>query len=56
MSRGYKHIKAYEKEILKLKEQGATKREIEERFGFTKEQVHNFITRYNNDQRRIAAE
>ncbi len=55
MSRGYKHIKAYEKEILKLKEQGATKREIGERFGFTKEQVHNFISRYNVNQRKLAA-
>ena len=54
MSRGYSHIKEYEKEILKLKEQGFTKREIGEKFGFSKEQIHGFITRHNKDQRKIA--
>lgn len=55
MSRSYRHIKKYEKEILELKEQGLTKREIGERFGFSYEQVHNFISRYNQNQRKIAA-
>ena len=39
MPREYRHIKQYEKEIIKLWEQGVTLREIAERFGFTKEQV-----------------
>ena len=43
MSRSYRHIKEYEAEILKLRKQGYTKREIGEKFGFTKEQIHNFI-------------
>ena len=55
MPRSYRHIKGYEKEILELKSQGKTKREIGEKLGFTKKQIHNFITRYNESQRRKAA-
>ena len=55
MAREYRHIKAYEKEILELKEQGHTLREIGERFGLSYEQVHNFISRHNEQQRKIAA-
>lgn len=55
MPRGYRHIKEYEKEILELKEQGKTLREIGERLGFSLKQVHNFISRYNEQQRKIAA-
>ena len=55
MPRGYRHIKEYEKEILELKEQGKTLREIGERLGFSRKQVHDFITRYNEQQRKIAA-
>ena len=39
MPRSYRHIKEYELEILELKKQGYTKREIGEKFGFTYEQV-----------------
>ena len=55
MPREYKHIQEYEKEILELKNQGRTLREIGDRLGFTYEQVHNFITRYNTNQRKLAA-
>ena len=55
MPRGYRHIKEYEKEILALREQGKTQREIGERLGFSRKQVHNFITRYNEQQRKAAA-
>ena len=55
MPREYHHIQNYEKEILQLKSQGYTLRAIGEKFGFTYEQVHNFITRYNAKQRKIAA-
>ena len=55
MPREYRHIKAYEKEILELKEQGHTLREIGQRFGLSYEQVHNFISRRNERQRKIAA-
>lgn len=52
MPRGYRHIKEYEKEILELKEQGKTLREIGERPGFIRKQVHDFISRYNEQQRK----
>ena len=55
MARSYRHIQQYEKQILEMKESGLTKREIGKRLGFTKEQIHNFITRYNEKQRKIAA-
>ena len=55
MARSYRHIKEYEKEILRLKSEGWTKREIGEKYGFTYAQVHNFISRYNEKQRKIAA-
>ena len=54
MSREYRHIKEYEKEILELKEQGITKREIGAKLGFSLEQVHNFISRRNERQRKLA--
>ena len=55
MPRSYQHISKYEKEILKLKSQGLTRKEIGAKLGFTKEQVHNFITRYNEKQRKLKA-
>ena len=55
MPRSYQHIKEYEKEILSLKEEGYTKREIGEKLGFSYEQVHNFISRHNSRQRKLAA-
>lgn len=54
MPRSYRHIKEYEKEILELKSQGLTKREIGNKLGFSFKQIHNFITRYNANQRKIA--
>ena len=45
MPREYRHIKEYEKEILELREQGLTKREIGERFGFSKEQIKCLLKR-----------
>ena len=55
MPRGYRHIQEYEKEILELRAQGKTGREIHEKFGFSKKQYDNFITRYNRRQDKIAA-
>ncbi len=55
MARSYRHIREYEKEILELKAKGLTKKEIGIELGFTKEQIHNFISRYNTKQRKIAA-
>ena len=55
MPRGYRHIQNYEKEILELRAQGKTGREIQEKFGFSKKQYENFITNYNRRQEKIAA-
>ncbi len=40
MPRSYRHISNYEKEILELKAQGLTRKEIGAKLGFTKEQMH----------------
>ena len=55
MPRSYQHISNFEKEILELKAQGLTRKEIGAKFGFTEKQVHNFITRYNEKQRKMKA-
>ena len=55
MPRGYKHILDYEEEILELKAQGKTRKEIGEKFGFSRKQIENFITRHNRRQDKIAA-
>ena len=55
MPREYRHIEEYEKEIIELWNQGITLREIAERFGFTHKQVQEFKTRYNRNQRKLAA-
>lgn len=55
MSTKYGHIKQYEKEILELKNQGLTQREIAEKLCFSKEQIKEFFHRYNRNQRKLAA-
>ena len=55
MPRSYRHIKDYEEEILKLREEGKSKREICEKYGFTIKQLTDFITRYNRSQRKLSA-
>ena len=55
MPRSYRHMQDYEKEITELREQGLTGRQIQEKFGFSKKQYKNFITRYNRRQDKIAA-
>ena len=52
MPRSYQHISNYEKEILELKAQGLTLREIGAKLDFTEKQVKNFIYRYNEKQRK----
>ena len=44
MARVYRHIKEYEGEILRLKAEGKTKREIGEQLGFTKIQNYMFTS------------
>ena len=55
MSREYRHIEQYAEEILWLKAEGKTRAEIGAKLGFSKEQIHNFISRHNNKQRKLAA-
>ena len=55
MSRQYRHIEEYADEILRLKAEGKTRAEIGAKLGFSKEQIHGFISRHNNKQRKIAA-
>ena len=54
MPRKYRHIQQYEAELLRLKEQGLSVREIGERYGLSYEQTHDFFKRYNRKQRKIA--
>ena len=55
MPRSYQHISDYEKEILELKSQGMTLREIGEKFGFEYKEMRDFKTRYNKNQKKLAA-
>ena len=55
MPREYRHIGEYEKEIIELRKKGCTAREICEKFGFKKKQYENFITRYNQKQKKLEA-
>ena len=55
MPRRYRHIKEYEKEILELRAQGKTRREICEKYGFSMKQYENFLNRYNTNQRKLEA-
>ena len=55
MPRGYRHMKEYEKEIIELRAQGKTRREISEKLGVSIKQIEGFITRYNRRQEKLAA-
>ena len=55
MPREYRHIEEYEKEIIRLWEEGKTLREISECLGFSYKQIRNFKTRYNEKQRKLSA-
>ena len=55
MPREYRHIEGYEREIIRLWEEGKTLRQIGEMLGFSYKQMRDFKTRYNQKQRKIAA-
>lgn len=55
MPRRYRHIKEFEIEILKLKEDGLTHQQIGDKLGFTKEQIKEFFKRYHKKQKKIEA-
>ena len=46
MPREYRHIQEFEIEIILLKEQWSTNREVAEKLGFSLKQVKNLINRY----------
>ena len=53
--RKFTHIEKFESEILRMREEGQTRREIAEHLGLTKEQIKGWINRYNRKQRKLAA-
>ncbi len=55
MAREYRHIKMYEKEILELRVQGLSQRQIGEQLGLTYKQIKDFFRRYNRNQRKISS-
>lgn len=55
MPREYRHIKQYEKEIFKLREDGLTYREIGERLGIEQIKIKKFFERYRINQKKIEA-
>ena len=55
MTRSYEHISKYEKQINEMRAYGKSVREISEELGFSIKQIRNFITRYNQKQKRIEA-
>ena len=55
MQRKYRHIKDFEKELIEYIEQGHTLRETGEKYGFTYKEMRDFKTRYNKNQRKLAA-
>ena len=54
MPREYRHIQEYEKEILKLREQGNSYREIGEKFGLSKEQIKGFLKSKRRQEERLS--
>lgn len=48
--RKWTNIKAKETEIKKMREEGRTRQEIADRLGLEKEQIKNWINRYNREQ------
>ena len=55
MPNSYRNIRQYEREILELKSQGLTRKEIGKKLGLTAEQIHEFTKRYNRKQRKLSA-
>ena len=55
MPQKYRHIKRFEKELIEYLEKGHTLREAGEKYGFTYKEMRDFKTRYNKNQRKIAA-
>lgn len=55
MPREYKRIIQHEKELIEMKAQGLTHREIGEKLRYSKSQIKEFFCAYNEEQRKLAA-
>ena len=55
MSRKYVKINEHGKEIIELKREGKTSREIAQKFGVDRECIRNWVFRFNRQQRKLAA-
>ena len=55
MSRKYVKIDEHGKQILEMKAQGKTSREIAQMLGIDRECVRNWVFRYNRQQRKMEA-
>lgn len=53
--RKWTNIKAIEPKIIAMRAEGKTRSEIAEYFGLEKEQIKNWVNRYNREQARLAA-
>ena len=53
--RKYMQVKRFEAEILEMREEGKTRREIADRLGLEKQQIKDWINRYNRRQRKQVA-
>ena len=54
MARRYTQMGQISEGILKMREEGKTRREIWEHFGLNKRQLENFINRHNRKQKEMA--
>ena len=55
MPRKYVKIDVYGKEILELKREGKTNREIAQKLGVDRKCIRNWVCRFNRQQRKLAA-
>ena len=55
MPRKYVKIDVYGKEILELKREGKTNREIAQKLGVDRKCIRNWVFRFNRQQRKLAA-
>lgn len=55
MSREYTKVEQYREQILKMKAEGKTHREIAESLGIERETVRNWVFRFNRQKRKLAA-
>ena len=54
MPRKYSHIQEHEQEIIELRSQGMTLRQIRHKLAFTYQAMRGFLSRYNGKQRKLA--